>query len=179
MTKYNLSRLESTILYILHVAKSNGINNLSRFELMKLVYLIEVNAQKFIGEPFTQATFVRETNGPISYDIYKANEKLDKKGLLKISAQDNQEYGYPRYCHALIGKVPDLGLSDSELIFLNSVLDEYLGLSIKKLKQLAYITEPMVAIKESEEKSGVLQKGKRLTLEDVPLDEDILSAMLS
>lgn len=174
-----LSRLESTILYILNAAHEKGIDNLSRIELMKLVYLVEVNSQKFVGESFTDAKFIREVNGPISYDIYKANQHLEMLHLIKVIPQDNQEYGYPRYRHKLAKKLPKLDLSDSEVVFLNSVLDDYLGVSIKKLKQAAYDTEPMIAIQHKEKKLGGIQKGQKLSLEDVPLDEDILSAILN
>lgn len=176
----NLSRLEATILYILSKAHERGLKDLSRFELMKLVYLIETNAQKFIGESFAHdVTFVRDMNGPISYDIYKANEHLEGAGLITITKQDNEEYGYPRYCHRLSGDLPDLGFDESEAIFLNSVLDDYLGLKISELKEIVYKTEPMVTVQKMESHTGSLSKGQKLNLSEIPLDEDVLAAIMT
>jgi len=180
--KEKIDRLESTILFILSAAKEQCIANLSRFELMKLVYLIEVESMKFIGHKFIDnLNFVRETNGPVSYDIYRATEHLEKLGYITIEqVEGNPEYGHPRSCHKLSGNLPDLVFDDSETLYLNSVLDDYLGLTIKKLKAIAYGTEPMLEMIEEEKSKGVQTlKGKPINFNSVPLDEDILSGMMS
>lgn len=175
-----LSRLDETLIYVLKTAQAKGKDNLSKFELMKLLYLIEVNSWKFIGESFTnQINFVRDTNGPISYDVYKSTEKLQGLGIVEITEEDNSEYGFPRHCHRLKKSI-NLKFTDSELIFLNSILDDYLSMSIKELKKHAYESEPMQLIQNQEKRSGIpVLKGQRLKMEEVPLDEDILEAIMS
>lgn len=178
--KQQLNRLDETLVYVLKTAKKKGKDNLSKFELMKLLYLIEVNAWKFIGESFTnQINFVRDKNGPISYDVYKSTEKLQGLGILEVTEENNTEYGFPRHCHRLKKDI-ELNFTESEQVFLNSVLDDYLNMSIRQLKSVAYETEPMRKIQTQEKGAGVaVLKGQRLKLEDVPLDEDILEAIMN
>jgi uncharacterized phage-associated protein len=177
-----INRLDATILFILAAAHKKGIENLSRFELMKLVYLIEIESMKFLGHKFSDdVTFVRETNGPISYDIYRSTERLEAMKLINIDSQEGRpEYGYTRACHSLKGKLPELQFSDSEKLYLNSILDDYIGLAIKKLKEIAYKTEPMLEMLEEEKRKGVeTLKGKKINFDAVTLDEDILAGMMS
>ena len=180
MGNMTLGRLDETILFTLSAAKERGISNLSKFELMKLIYLIEVNSMRYIGDQFTQSVkFVREKNGPISYDIYKSTEKLQALGLIDIELTDNPEYGYPRYCHSLKKSLPELSFEDSEKMFLESVLSDYLGLQIAKLKAVAYGTEPMQEMMREEKELGVKTlKGKKIDFDTVHLDEDVMAGMM-
>lgn len=177
----NLSRLESTILFILDKAQRMGIADLSRFQLMKLVYLIETESMRFMGQKFTDnIKFVRDKNGPISLDIYKAVSHLEVLELVDVKQVDNQEYGFPRSCHSLKGEIPKLSFADSEIIYLNSILEDYLPLKIADLKKRAYETEPMQEMQREEKKAGVaVLKGSVIDFDTVPLDEDILAGIMS
>ncbi len=174
-----LNRLQETILYTLAKAHDKGINNLSKFQLMKLVYMIEINSQRFLGESFIHnVKFYREKNGPISYDIYKAVDELTKTGFIEAWAEDNTEYGHPRHCHRIKKQPAQVSFGKSEKVFLNSILEDYLPLTIAKLKAEAYKTEPMQKAQQEEKRQGHPLNGRPLDLDTVALDEDILSAIL-
>lgn len=137
---------------------------------------------KFLGHLFTdRVSFVRDKNGPISYDIYRSSQTLKDMGLIDIKTQEGSaEYGYPRLCHSLRSKLPNLNFTDSEIIYLNSILDDYLGLTIKKLKEITYHTEPMLEMLKQEKSQGVtLLKGERINFNSIALDEDILTGMMT
>lgn len=174
-----LSRLEQLIIFILKSAQKKKIENLSRFEMMKLVYLIEIESIKYIGERFSSTTkFVRDTNGPISYDIYEAVNNLRELGLVEITQEDNPEYGHPRVCHGLTSKVASVDFTNNETIFLNSILRDYLGIPQKKLKEIAYATEPMLKKMEQEKSKGVeVLKGSPINMDSVSLDSDVLAVI--
>ena len=61
-----LQKIHETILYILLMAKENGTGDLSKFQIVKLLYLIQIESLKFTGRPFiNNLSFFREKNGPL------------------------------------------------------------------------------------------------------------------
>jgi len=171
-----MTRIESVILYLLSRAKQKGKNNLSKTELFKLLYLLEVESYKFTGRTFfdSAVTFVRDKNGPISVSVYRALSDLNNKHI-KIEEKKRDDYPYTRHCISIKKDIKKINLQDSERLFINSVLESYLTLTISKLKSVAYSTEPMKEIQKEEKRSrkSVL-KGHQLDFSLIPLDEDIV-----
>jgi len=171
-----MSRLEQLLLFILDRAKKADIENLSKFQLLKIPYLIQIESIKYTGSPFmTSITFMRDNNGPISIDIYNSINKLFKDGYIKIENTKTKGYKYERTCHSLAKKVPKLDFSPSETIFLDSILSDILPLSQIKLKKVAYDTEPMKEI-TSKEKKEVIRKGEIIDFSKVTVDSDIIDS---
>ena len=169
-----MSRLEYTILYLLSKAKEKDISNLSKFQIIKLIYLLEVEAYKFTGRSFFDSVyFKRGENGPISVDIYTALENLMGK-YIEGKIVKKPDYPYPRHCISLKKNIKKFELKDTEKIFLNSVFGSYLDSSQKKLKAVAYSTEPMKEIIKKEKKMHRVLKGRHLNLNLVPLDEEMI-----
>ncbi len=170
-----MSRLEELILFILDRAHKMGINDLSKFQLFKIPYLIQVFSIKYTGIKFIpEAIFLRNQNGPISVDIYSAVEKLEKTGYIKKEIKENRDYKKSRHCHSLAKKLPKLGFTIGEEIFLDNFLLKLLPLTQAKLKELAYNTEPMKNIKKEEEKRGNIKKGAVLDFSAVMVDSDVV-----
>jgi hypothetical protein len=172
-----MSRLEELILFILDRAHKKGIENLSKFQLFKIPYLIQVLSIKYAGSAFIpEARFLRDKNGPISIDIYSAVENLEKNGYIKkdiVAGQDG--YQFPRHSHSLKKKLPKLSFSVAEAIFLDNFLAKLLPLSQKKLKEMAYSTEPMETIQKQEKKGGgEIKKGTVIDFSTVVVDSDVM-----
>lgn len=171
-----LTKLQETIVYILQHAKEKGIPSLSKFQLMKFVYLIQIESYRFMGSPFIdEVRFIREKNGPISTNIYDAIKSLEDE-YIEMHVVPNREYGHDRHDHKLIKSPRTYALTREEIIFMNSVLDDYLHLSQKNLKDLVYDTEPMQNIIKQEKHDGN-KAGFSLDMNTVPLDPDVLEAM--
>lgn len=174
----NITPLQQLIIYILKFAEEQGQSNLSKFQIMKLVYLVEVEYRKFVGEPLISNTkFQRYENGPISTDVYNAIDQLVGK-YISVTYSNTEGYENTRACHKSINtnKIT-FTFSKDQLIFLNCVLSDYVGLTQKKLKEIAYETEPMKEILTIEEKSNKKALGYTIDMNKVPLDEDILEAI--
>lgn len=170
----NMSKVEELLLFILDRAHKAGIKDLSKFQLFKISYLLQVLSLKFAGVfLIPDITFVRDKHGPISIDIYSATEKLIKKGYVKREVKENKEYGYRRDAHSLIKKIPKLSLSFGQIIFLDNFLSKLLPLTQKKLKEMAYETEPMQEILKKEKHSD-LRKGEVIDFNSVIVDSDIM-----
>jgi uncharacterized phage-associated protein len=170
-----MSRLEELVLFILDRADKKGINDLSKFQLFKIPYLIQVLSIKYAGSAFIpEATFLRDQNGPISVDLYAAVEDLENKGYIKkevVAGHDG--YGFERHSHSLKKKLPKLSFSPAETMFLDNFLAKLLPLSQKKLKEIAYATEPMEAI-QKKETGGKIKKGAVIDFSTVTVDPDIV-----
>jgi len=171
-----MTKLENTILYLLTRAKERDKKNLSKFELFKLLYLLEAESYKFVGKSFfdNSISFVRYQNGPISMDVYKALNVLEKK-YINIAEEKKQDYGFPRHCISLKKKLKKINLDESEKLFINSVVESYITLPMNKLKEIVYATEPMEEIIKEEKKNKVkFLKGEKLNFNCISLDEDVV-----
>jgi len=167
--------LEETILFTLSQVKKLGKENLSKIELFKLIYLIEVESYRFVGESFfnKEVLFARYENGPISVDIYKAIDNLKYGSYIEIKEEKKDDWGEPRhsiYLKKELKKTDKDKLKTEYKMFINSVLSSYGKLSIKSLKKVVYETEPMVEVQKKETK-GIL-KGFNLNFGTIPLDND-------
>ncbi len=171
-----MSKTEQLLLFILDRAHKAGIKDLSKFQLFKISYLLQVISLKYAGTLLvSDITFVRDKNGPISVNIYSATENLIRQKYIKKEVIENKEYGYPRDAHSLAKKIPKLSFSIGETIFLDNFLSKLLSLTQKKLKDFVYKTEPMQAIIR-EEKGTEVKKGAVLDFTSVIVDPDVVES---
>lgn len=170
-----MSRLEQFLLFVLDRTHRIGIKDLSRFQLFKISYLIQVLSLKYAGKEFIpNLVFIRHKNGPISTDIYHAIDELQGKGYISKEISKKEDYEYARYGHKLIKKIPKLNFSKGETIFLDNFLSEILPLSQNKLKQYAYTTEPMKEIIRKEK--GEIKTGVVIDFSTVIVDPDVVNS---
>ena len=171
-----MTRLESTILYLLSRAKERGKDNLSKFELFKFLYLLENESYKFAGKSFFDCSisFVRDKNGPISIDVYHALNSL-KTDYIDLKEEKKPDYAFPRHCISLKKKLGKINLTESEKMFINSIVESYIALPINELKKVVYDTEPMREMLKEEKKNRVeFLKGEKLNFNCISLDEDVV-----
>lgn len=176
-----MTKLENTILYLLSRAEERGKDNLSKFELFKFLYLLENESYKFVGKSFfdSSISFVRDKNGPISIDVYNALNVLKEK-YINLKEEKKENYNFPRHCISLKKKIKKIDLDDSEKLFINSVIESYVSLPIKKLKEIVYATEPMEEMVKEEKRNKVkFLKGEKLNFNCISLDEDVVDLIAS
>ena len=171
-----MTRLEELILFILDTAHKMGKENLSRLQIHKMIYMIQVLAIKYTGKEFIQGlNFIREKHGPISPYIYDSLKILiDRYKYVGVDVSKNQDYGFPRHGHKLIKNIPKLNFTDGEIIFLNSIISDLVPLTQKALKDMTYSTEPMKHILNREKRSGEM-KGSQINLSLVMVDPDVVN----
>ena len=154
-----------------------GSENLSTFQLFKIPYIIHVLSIKYAGIEFLpEVTFFRDKNGPISMNIYSAINNLRKKRFIDVNISQKDDYPHERHCHKLNKKISKWSFSNGEIIFLDNLLSELLPLSLKKLKEYAYNTEPMKNIVNKERKEGIIKKGVIIDFSTVTVDPDAVNA---
>jgi len=173
----NLSRLEQLILFILDRAHKKGIKDLSDFQLMKIIYLLEVFSLKYTGAKFIDEVFARHKNGPITIHFYQARQILRLKKFLDVEEIQKIDYEYPRRANMLGKKRLDKFIfSLGETIFLDNFLDDFLQLNQKQLKELAYKTEPMKEILKQERNDKDIKKGAIIDFNKVIIDPDVVES---
>jgi hypothetical protein len=143
--------------------------------MYKLPYLLQIYSIKYTGDPFIPSTkFIRQINGPISIDISSALDNLEHKKYIHKDVVENTDYGHPRYSYSLKKKLKKGTFSEGEMIFLDNFLSELLPLTQKKLKELAYKSEPMVEIQSEEKKTRAKKIGKFIDFSSVSVDPDVV-----
>lgn len=171
-----LAKIDIVILYILLKAREKGIKDLSKFQIMKILYMIEAEAHRYIGTGLLGISFNRDENGPISTEIYDSLDKLKHKNLVSMEETKVTDYPHPRHGYSLAKKV-GLPIQDTEKVFLNSVIDSYIELNQKRLKEIVYNTEPMREITSCEDRLHRKLKGSKINFDSIPLDEDIVEIL--
>jgi uncharacterized phage-associated protein len=170
-----MSRLEQFILFVLDRAHKMGVKDLSRFQIFKISYLIQVLSLKYAGKEFIpNLVFIRHEHGPISTAIYDAIDELHRKRYIGKDISKKDDYAFARHGHKLIKKIPRLSFNKGEIIFLDNFLAEILPLSQNKLKQYAYATEPMKEILKKEK--GDTKTGVVIDFSSVVVDPDVVNS---
>ncbi|MCH8273842.1 MAG: hypothetical protein IH851_03545 [Armatimonadetes bacterium] len=172
-------RLVEAIAFILARAAEQGLPTLSKFQIMKLLYLSQVEALRFSGRPYfseEEVPFIRGRNGPITPTYRAAVAELEAKGLIRVEPIDNPDYGYTRYDHKIIKEPDTFETPEGDLIFLAQIVNDYAGISQKELRAVVYDTEPMKARLQEEREKGVEIIASRLDLGKIALVPELLDA---
>lgn len=140
-----VDKLESVIAYLV----ANFPRYLSRVELVKLVYFVELEFYKLYGKSLTGVTFYRYKYGPYSSTILTSIEKLAAAGVLEVRKTATC-YGSPKYQHVLVHKPHQLELTDEERDVIDYVIEMNKGLTTTAIKDKSYMTAPMNKILETE-----------------------------
>jgi len=152
--KGDKTRIANAVLYVLKRAHDRNVSDLSKFQLMKLLYLIDIEYRRYLGKSFYEAaTFTRWDRGPILFEAYPVLDLLKSRGKIKVETSKNPHYGHDRECHSIVNPKMRINLTGPEKIFLNSIIDSYVTLTQDRLRKIAYATEPMQKAVEKE-KSG-------------------------
>lgn len=109
--------------------------------LIKLCYLSDLVSFKDNGKQISSFQYVRWYYGPYDKAITEYLYALVDSGVIEAVidyTQDNQEY-----IKYFIEQAPETSLSDTELGFVNSVLESLKGFGPKALTEVAYRTKPM------------------------------------
>lgn len=131
-----LSKIQKTIIEVL------GINGpCTRFQLTKLLYLIDYNFISTNAKPLTNGFYLRAYDGPLPMGLDKELSVLfDKKILI-----DKQNY-------ICLSKKPKVSFQKNELETIKYVLEKYGNLSNGQIKTVTYMTTPMRRILRREKK---------------------------
>lgn len=155
------NKLESTIVRLLQKID----RPVSRTELIKFLYLIDIEFAQLYDRSLTGTPFVRHHFGPYSADIVDVAERLNAVGVIVVDVTASA-YGGSRYEYSICpsGRNVELSLEPRERRVIDSVVDGVRDLSLEHIKRVAYATEPMRRVRERERRLEVVRLGEELAM---------------
>ena len=147
MVNTQLTKPHHLIAYILQrLNKSAGM-----VELVKQVYLLDVEYYRLFGKTLSGLSYIREKLGPYTNEIGKIASELENLGIISINIIPSSGLSpIPKKSHLFSKKTfkPEVDKVEEELI--SEFLKKIKYLTPKQLEKLAYQTEPMVEILNNE-----------------------------
>jgi uncharacterized protein YwgA len=143
-----MERLRSLILYFIN----NFPRQLSRTEIVKLVYLFELEHINKYGYLFSNVTFIRHNYGPYAGEITRELTNLSMEEFITCMAYTttHSSIGYA-YTIGNNQKALSSQLSLKETGIANVLINKTNSLNLKDILDLAYQTPPMVHIIHDEQ----------------------------
>ena len=155
MTEITPTKLKSLISFII----SESDHDLGAIELAKIVYLIDVENFKFAGQTITGEHYTRQEKGPLALNFTDAINEMDGYEVVVSVGKSRGTSQIPKRNHTK-GERHRFSpiLTSTEFAIARKILERVENLTPFEIQNLAYGTEPMIAIieKEKVKNSGLL-----------------------
>lgn len=129
--------------------------------LLKLTYLADITARKFLGRQISELEYIWYDYGPFDRSFYDARDELILAGVAQEQHTSYPEADYEKRTLVDLDEPVQYDFDEIEVQILDYVFNKYGGLPLKGLLDKAYETEPMERVKEEG------QEGDRLPMEMV------------
>lgn len=130
-------------------------------KLMKLAYLADITARKYLGHPVSEFEYIWYDYGPFDATYYDARNELIFAEVAEEQETPYPKSGYVKRTLVDLGQPVRYELSEVEMQILDYVYGKYGDLPLQGLLDQAYSTEPMRKVKEEG------REGDRLPVEMV------------
>lgn len=134
------SMLDKLILYFVYKTKGH----ITKTQLVKFLYLSDLNAVKWTGKPLTELEWYLYKHGPWHEDINAALDRHRLKGTIDL-VQEGKALMVRVGIEPL--NIEELNLSQGLSLMLDNIRKEWIGASLEELLEYVYNTEPMLAVK--------------------------------
>jgi hypothetical protein len=120
---------------------------LGRTQLVKLVYLADHEALRYLGSQISQFEWKREPRGPFTEKFYDVKNKLVDRELI-TEVEDVTPFGHPWYQYVDRDGPVKFDFTPSEERILRFIVQTYGGKSREELLQVVYDTKPFLEVEE-------------------------------
>ena len=159
---------------IVYIFKKLG-RELGTVELVKIVYLIDVEHFRLFGKTLTGLSYIRHKLGPYTRKISDAVTDLEERGEGVIETRVVPSRGHssiPKKSHKLVKEVKfETDLLSVEQEVASQLLKKIKSLDIKQLERESYKTEPMQVILEKEKMAEIKLYGAELDFSLIKRDK--------
>lgn len=144
---------------------------LGRTQLVKLVYLADYEARRYLGSPISSFEWKREPQGPFNEEFYTAKQALVEKGELK-EIEGITPFGHAWYQYVDLGNPLKAEFSLAERRILRHIVEAYGEKSREEILVDVYATSPFKAVEDS-------PRGTALPMESVNNEKTVQLGGLS
>jgi hypothetical protein len=142
-SQYHPIKLKNVIIKILQEA-----GTLTKFHLVKLVYLYDLAHVQLFGKSGTCLPYIWHQQGPYCDELEAGIWDLETDNLIKVNNHTTRA-GYECFIHVSITKEePKLKKTDKKIIAY--IVDKYANLKYMELRDFVYSTPPMIEAKKGE-----------------------------
>jgi Protein of unknown function (DUF4065) len=134
------AKISDLIAYLL-----NNVPSVGRTQVVKFLYLADLEARKCLGKPLTDLNYVLDRHGPFDPKILAQLDAMDADG--RVTAEQFSFRGNQCYNYAKNQKTPRVVFSAEAEVILDHVVDLVRKHSLSKLLEIVYDTEPVVDAK--------------------------------
>lgn len=139
-----LSRNEQLIKFFVQAVP----HRLGRTILVKLMYMADYEARRYLGAPISRFEWTREPQGPFDHAFYAARDALVDKGLL-VELKDVTPFGNPWYQYRDTPTLVEFDFSPAERRVLEYIVATYGNHSREEILADVYTTAPFKAVEDS------------------------------
>jgi len=164
------TKLHSLMVFILDYLD----RELGKIEFAKLIYLVDLEAYRLLGETITGDNYNFQEKGPLIDSFYIALQDMsgheiisERKASLGFSAFGKHSQRKGKEQRFLID------LNDIERAVIIRAIEKLKNFTPRQLEDLAYQTEPVKKVLEIEEKLGQKPIGSRVDLSTAKQNESI------
>jgi hypothetical protein len=140
--------VKALIRYFLELSPGAG-----RTDVVKFLYLSDVEARKYLGKPISHLNYILYDYGPFDSDIYFHLDDMEAAGAINC-----ERYSYKNttcYRYSVTKLDTDRPFRKEEMLILDSIADAVRRTPLKDLlSDIVYQTEPMLDAKARELPSG-------------------------
>jgi hypothetical protein len=142
--RVELSRNEQVLKYFVQSCPQR----LGRTQLVKLVYLADFEARRYLGAPISSFEWKREPQGPFDDEFYTVKSALVQKGEIK-EIEGLTPFGNPWYQYVDAGGPLRSEFSPAEQRILHYIVKAYGNKSREEILEDVYNTSPFKAVEEA------------------------------
>jgi hypothetical protein len=165
-----MTRNEQVLTYLVQACSGR----LGRTQLVKLMYLMDYEAYRYLGRPITEFEWKTDNYGPFDRDFFAVLGHLQEEGFIAEEAYPTPfgNVGY-RY-HSRRPTAYELSLADRRIV--NFVVETYAKMAREALvDDVVYQTEPFLAVKDEgngvEMRWDTVENQRKEALGNVDLEE--------
>jgi len=131
------SNVPKLIAYLL-----DRVPNAGRTQVVKFLYLVDLEARRCLGKPLTALEYVLDNHGPFDPAILSALDTMEALG--QIAVERYQYLGNTCYTYAATSKAPRGAYAPEEDAVLSHVARIIQKNPLKKVLDMVYATKPIV-----------------------------------
>lgn len=153
MANQQLSKEEQLIAFFVNACSEP----IGRTRLMKLLYLADYQARRYLGKPISSIRYKWHDFGPFDENLYVWLDNLKSQDLIR---HEQVRYDGEKIAHTYAPSEtpPTLDLTPDEVDVLSFVCREYSQVALRQLlDEIVYQTEPMIEAKAKDAKGLPLQ----------------------